>query len=107
MSAHARRRMLRHLADLETPTHWVLDAHASGRLSAATILGRGAPALDALEIFARCDVPERLADAHGALAKATSGLGTEPDAWVVALNLLPTFSGTCAELLATAKAVVS
>lgn len=107
MSAHARQRMMRHLASLETPTPWVMDAHASGRLSAATILRRGAPALHALEIFERCDDPERMAESHRALAAATSGFGAEADAWVVALNLLPTFPGTCAELLATARAVVS
>ncbi|UGQ09269.1 hypothetical protein LO772_20205 [Yinghuangia sp. ASG 101] len=108
VSAHVRQRMMRGLADLEeTPNPWLLDAHASGRLSAATILRRGAPAVRALEILERCDDPERVADAHRALAAATSGLGRTPDGWVVALNLVPAFPGTCAELLATARAVVS
>lgn len=107
MNGHARRRMTAHLADLEAPTQLVLDAYASGQLSAATILRRGAPARNALEIFGHRDEPERRLDALRALAAATAGLGAEPDGWVVALNLLPTFPGTCGELVATAKAVVS
>jgi hypothetical protein len=85
----------------------VRTAHAGGALSAATILGHGAPARGALRTFERATGPH-LEDARQAVRALTDvTLAEHTEAWVVALKLLPDFAGTLPELLTTAAAVAA
>ena len=54
-------------------------------------------------------VPDPAADeaSRKALELATTHLGEDPEAWALALRLLPDFTGTLPELLTTAAAIVS
>ncbi|MGR3932225.1 hypothetical protein [Streptomyces sp. BRA346] len=51
--------------------------------------------------------PAALAVGRAALELATAHLGEDPEAWALALRLLPDFTGTLPELLTTAAAIVS
>ncbi|MFI9046451.1 hypothetical protein [Streptomyces sp. NPDC053427] len=98
-------------ADWTSWFDWVAPALARGTLTPDDLLTRSDPAelaLDLLQRWARDrsfegeDV-QRFRD--DALALTREHLGTDTDAWTVALHLLPTFAGTVPELLATAGAM--
>jgi hypothetical protein len=73
----------------------------------AEILAQTAPAATALTACQNPH-PDHRADPGAALAAlAGPTLGTDVEAWRVALSLLPDFAGTVPELLRTARAVVS
>ncbi|MFI9047404.1 hypothetical protein [Streptomyces sp. NPDC053427] len=90
------------------PSYWVAVHLAHGTLNAADLLRRGAPARHALPrrgvVWLRgTTLPDkRLADeVRRRLGPATDDL----EMWAVAAGLLPTFSGTLAELFDTAVAL--
>jgi hypothetical protein len=86
---------------------WYVRAVARERLSAREFVELGRPArhaLEAVEIFAPY-CPEARAEARTVIAEHTEVLGGDPDAWSVAVRLLPEFHGTLPELVATAAAV--
>ncbi|MDI2130310.1 hypothetical protein [Yinghuangia seranimata] len=103
----ARRRLVDLIAaepeSSQTPKHQVVTAYGNGLLSAREVLDRAHGAYAALLVLARAR-GARLAEARAELAATTRGkLGTEADAWIVALTLLPEFAGTVDELLDTAR----
>ncbi|MCF3143395.1 hypothetical protein [Streptomyces platensis] len=92
-------------------TTWPQLALRSGALSPEDFLTRAAPArLGLLNLRRALKSPERAADRQElrerAAALAAEHLGTDPEAWVVCLQLLPTFAGTFLELFETAAAIV-
>lgn len=83
----------------------IMSAHTDGTLSAAVILGHGAPAGNALRALDQRDA-ERYADTRTALRALTEpALGDDTEAWVVALALLPDFTGPLPHLLLAAGAI--
>ncbi|MGW9209296.1 hypothetical protein ACWGR4_20200 [Embleya sp. NPDC055664] len=90
---------------------WLHAALAAGRLTGADVLDHARPAAVALSILAGTDgrtSPDRWASGAPrarAYLLADRYLGTDVEAWIVALRLFPDFTGTIPELLATAGAV--
>ncbi|HSA53217.1 MAG TPA: hypothetical protein VLH10_24275, partial [Yinghuangia sp.] len=88
---------------------WALESVLRQRLTAEEILRDAVPAAAAAGLLADSgygggpDFGARLAEAGAELRRI---LGDSPDAWAVAVHLLPDFSGTLTELAATAAAAV-
>ncbi|MCF2531610.1 hypothetical protein [Yinghuangia soli] len=95
------------LAQLAGNTHKLMSQDVSrgladGVLSAMDVLTHGRIALAALETLRFPGTrPEESRAAVAAIA--TTALGPRPEAWAVALRLLPDFPGTFPELISTAK----
>ncbi|NUS54155.1 MAG: hypothetical protein HOV66_04740, partial [Streptomycetaceae bacterium] len=111
----ARRRLIELMAPSPTPTwtgsapphHELAQGYAKGLLSAGDVLRGAHGAQASLAVFASAR-GARLAAAQRELAAMTRGtLGNDADAWVVALTLLPEFTGTVDELLGTAAATTA
>ncbi|MEU1803713.1 hypothetical protein [Streptomyces sp. NPDC019937] len=104
---------------LPPPPHrrndWLDKAVGLGALTPLDVLYEARPAGDAAAYLAyrhhraRQDGPDPagLAASRKALELATTHLGEDPEAWALALRLLPDFTGTFPELLTTAAAIVS
>lgn len=103
-----RRRLREGLAALSPlPNPEFRAAYHHGVLTAPEILEHAAPAAAALAIFERTD-PRRYPAVRNALASLTTpALGSNPDAWAVALSLLHEFTGTVPELLASAGSITA
>ncbi|MFI0777595.1 hypothetical protein [Streptomyces sp. NPDC021212] len=98
---------------------WLDKAAALGMLTPLDVLYEAKPAGLAAAYLAyrhhgaRQDAPDPAADeaalaaSRKALELATTHLGEDPEAWALALRLLPDFTGTLPELLTTAAAIVS
>ncbi|OPC78776.1 hypothetical protein B4N89_32005 [Embleya scabrispora] len=90
---------------------WLHTALVAGRLTGADVMEHARPAAVALSILAGTDgrtSPARWASGAPrarAYLLADRYLGTNVEAWIVALRLFPDFTGTIPELLATADAV--
>lgn len=79
-----------------------------GLISVDDVLTGGPRAHDALRMGALLRVHEQVVSADAALRDLTAHhLGGDVDAWVVALQLLPEFSGSLPELLSTAGAATA
>ncbi|WP_055553727.1 hypothetical protein [Streptomyces sp. NBRC 110028] len=104
---------------LPPPPHrrndWLDKAVGLGTLTPLDVLYEARPAGDAAAYLAyrhnraRQDGPDPagLAASRKVLELATTHLGEDPEAWALALRLLPDFTGTFPELLSTAAAIVS
>ncbi|WTW95613.1 hypothetical protein OG216_20485 [Streptomycetaceae bacterium NBC_01309] len=103
-----RKRLLYALAQLTPrPDPEFRAAYHHGVLSAPDILAHAAPAAAALVVFERTD-PRRYPAVRSALASLTArSLGTDIEAWTVALSLLREFAGTVPELLASAASITA
>lgn len=89
------------------PHHELVNAYAKGLLPARHVLHHAHGAQAGLVILAGAS-GAGLAEAQRELAAVTRDtLGADADAWVVALTLLPEFTGTPAELLRTAAATTA
>ena len=94
---------------------WLDKAAGLGMLTPLDVLHEAKPAGDAAAYLAyrhhrtRQDGPDpaALAASRKALELAAAHLGEDPEAWALALRLLPDFTGTLPELLTTAAAIVS
>ncbi|WP_435602674.1 hypothetical protein [Streptomyces sp. bgisy130] len=91
-------------------TAWPQLALRHGTLTPQDILTHAAPARRALSHLSHAlNSPEQRADRQElrtqAAALTAEQLGTDPEAWAVALQLLPTFAGTLTELCTTAAAI--
>lgn len=92
-------------------TAWPQRALRNGTLTPEDILTHAAPARRALSHLRHAlnsaeQKPDRQQLHTQAAALTAEHLGTDPEAWAVALQLLPTFAGTLPELWATAGAIV-
>ncbi|MFE1173516.1 hypothetical protein [Streptomyces sp. NPDC058773] len=90
---------------------WPQLALQHGTLTPEDVLTHAAPAHRGLALLRReLNSAERKADRQElrerAAALAAEHLGTDPEAWAVCLQLLPTFAGTFTELFETAAAIV-
>ncbi|MGW9206021.1 hypothetical protein ACWGR4_03385 [Embleya sp. NPDC055664] len=89
---------------------WFGNALADDVLSVREFVERGHPAARLLEAVADLSgvFPDGHAEASAVLAEhARATIAGDPEAWAVAVMLLPDFSGTVPELLATAAAAAS
>lgn len=94
---------------------WLDRAAALGTLTPLDVLYEAKPAGHAAAYLAyrhrgareNGPDPAALAASREALELATAHLGEDPEAWALALRLLPDFTGTLPELLTTAAAIVS
>ncbi|MGA4949780.1 hypothetical protein [Streptomyces lydicamycinicus] len=91
-------------------TVWPQLALRHGTLTPEDLLTHAAPARRALSHLRHAlNSREKKADRQELRTQATAltaeQLGTDPEAWAVALQLLPTFAGTLPELCATAAAI--
>lgn len=95
--------------DLSEPTLWLRRVLAHGLLTPREVLHEVRPATRLLHLFGASDLSNRhlAAVRWEARRLAVARLGDDTDAWVMAIMLFPDFSGTFAELLATAVAVAS
>ncbi|WP_331766717.1 hypothetical protein [Embleya sp. NBC_00896] len=90
---------------------WLHEALVRGSLSGADVLHNARPAALALSILAATNdrtSPDQWASGPPrteAKALVDDRLGTNSEAWIVALRLFPEFTGTIPELLATASAM--
>lgn len=93
---------------LRQPRDHLLEwAYARELLGATRILREGRPTYPALALFQRAR-DTRVREAHEALAALSRpALGDDPEAWAIALALLPEFTGTAPELLAVAGSVAA
>ncbi|GAB2574671.1 hypothetical protein GCM10027168_04480 [Streptomyces capparidis] len=80
----------------------IVKALGDGRLSCEDLLTEARPARTALLL---ADETPEVLDAARGLARAE--LGADPETWAVATHLLPDFTGTVAELVRTAAAIMS
>ena len=100
-------------------TSWPQLALRRGTLTPEDVLTHAAPARESLSHLRRMlNSPDRKAERQAELqadrqelrkraaALTAEHLGTDPEAWAVCLQLLPTFAGTLTELCATAGAIV-
>ncbi|MEU9119543.1 hypothetical protein AB0C96_06735 [Streptomyces sp. NPDC048506] len=90
---------------------WVRRALERGALTPEDLLTRSGPARTALaHLLKVVDSPGRQTDRQRLRARAAAltgeHLGTDIEAWAVCLHLLPTFTGSLAELVATAGAIM-
>ncbi|GIG66367.1 hypothetical protein [Phytomonospora endophytica] len=77
---------------------WLSGCLTSGQLNTGQVLTDGFPAMRALSLTAQA-----LAEEPEPLTELLAGtVGDRPDAWLLALRMLPEFRGTVAELLRTA-----
>ncbi|MFF7250679.1 hypothetical protein ACFZBU_43245 [Embleya sp. NPDC008237] len=89
---------------------WFGNALADEVLSVREFVELGHPAARLLEALADLSgvFPDGHAEASAMIAEhARATIGGDPEAWAVAVMLLPDFSGTVPELLATAAAVAA
>lgn len=91
-------------------TAWPQLALRNGTLTPEDILTHAAPARRALSHLRHAlnsaeQKPDRQQLHTQAATLTAEHLGTDPEAWAVALQLLPTFAGTLPELCATAAAI--
>ncbi|MDH6137877.1 hypothetical protein P3T37_007312 [Kitasatospora sp. MAA4] len=95
-----------------TGLEWLPAALDSGRLTTADVLREAFPAPAVLEYLAAHDAHRRREvtrwrpPVREARQLVREHLGDDPEAWSVALQLLPDFTGSLPELLATAEAIV-
>ncbi|MER6145835.1 hypothetical protein ABT174_38485 [Streptomyces sparsogenes] len=93
---------------------WLNLAMSYGHLTLSDILREARPARVAAAYLARRDQEAREEEAeqlHGVRREivdlVATHLGEDPEAWTVAMRLMPEFTGTLPELLATTAAVIS
>ncbi|MFC7328191.1 hypothetical protein [Marinactinospora rubrisoli] len=84
--------------------NWLGKAIDAGRVTWAEALEHGRPARAVLAQLGKHDHEERGGSELSALVKAT--VAGDPDAWTLALRMLPDFPGPVAELLRTAATAV-
>lgn len=89
---------------------WLDAALTAGRLTPTDLLTSARPAARSLALLAADTHRDRRARWHTPAADpdvstlVRTGLGADPDAWAVAVRLLPDFEGSLPELLTTATA---
>ncbi|WP_436789101.1 hypothetical protein [Yinghuangia sp. YIM S10712] len=95
-------------ATVQSP--WLDDALAQGRLTPVDVLAHAQPAVATLDLLVGDGFRDRrirwkTATAHPSTRDLfRARLGTNPDAWAVAVRLLPEFVGSISALLTTAAA---
>ncbi|MYS83939.1 hypothetical protein [Embleya scabrispora] len=98
-----------HVRRTGTPVPWFVDVLADGLLAVRDVVEQANPAhrmLEGVDALAAI-LPDEAREARHVVAEHTRRtLGGEPDAWAVAVRLLPDFVAGLPELLATAAAAV-